>query len=117
MSKTSVAQPKGRSPRRWTRDLGLTHLAAQLPPDFRCPTHVNAFIYSLVAELTAGRVKRRTAAVLGYLSQLALQTLPLLRAEHALDRDNNAPFQFFTHIPPPGYRNSTAEHAPQDDSK
>jgi len=89
-----------RGTRRWITANALPRLAAQLPPDFRCPSHVNAFIYSLTTEVTAGRVESRTAAVLGYLSQLAIQTLPLLRAESRLA---DAPFDFITHIPRPDY--------------
>jgi len=86
--------------RRLTRQNGLPYLASQLPPDFRCPTHVNAFIYSLSVEVTAGRIESRTAAGLGYLSQLAIQTLPLLRLESDLV---DPPFQFITHVSRPNH--------------
>src|SRR5271155_2539574 len=92
-------QPRSR---RLTRRNGLPHLAAKLPPDFRCPTHVNAFIYDLAVEVAAGRVESRTAATLGYLSQLAIQTLPLIRLES--DPDDTPPvYQFVSTIPRPNY--------------
>jgi len=94
-------QPRQRPPRRWTRKSGLPQLAAQLPKDFRSPTAVNAFIYSLTAEVTAGRVEPRTAAVLGYLTQLAIQTLPLLRIEAGPDAAEPRIFQFITNAPRP----------------
>jgi hypothetical protein len=50
-------------------------------------------------------LRARRAAVLGYLSQLAIQTLPLLRLESGLDRE---PFTFITNIPPPGYSRTTS---------
>ena len=99
----SPKQPRPRSSRRWTRESGLSHLAAQLPKDFRSPTAVNAFIYSLTAEVTAGRVDSRTAAVLGYLTQLAIQTLPLLRSEADSDAGEPRAFQFITLAPRPQY--------------
>jgi hypothetical protein len=97
-------QPRSR---RLTSHNGLPYLASQLPPDFRCPTHVNAFIYSLSVEVTAGRVESRTAAVLGYLSQLAIQTLPLLRLES--DPADDVPFKFLTHVPRPDYSQKPAD--------
>src|SRR5208282_3314078 len=99
-------QPRQPRSRRWTRESGLPHLAAQLPKDFRSPTAVNAFIYSLTAEVTAGRVEPRTAAVLGYLTQLAIQTLPLLRIEDGPDAGEPRPFQFITMAPRPDYPES-----------
>jgi len=106
-------QPRSR---RLTRENGLPYLSAQLPPDFRCPSHVNAFIYSLTTEVTAGRVEARTAAVLGYLSQLAIQTLPLLRIEAGLTNASRAPFDFITHIPRPRYP-GTVDSDPQPESQ
>jgi len=91
-----------RSHRR-TRESGLPHLAAQLPKDFRSPTAVNGFIYSLTAEVTAGRADARTAAVLGYLTQLAIQTLPLLRIEDGPDAREPRVFRFISHVPRPDY--------------
>jgi len=98
----SPKQPRERSSRRRTSASALPQLAAQLPKDFRSPTAVNAFIYSLTVEFTAGRVDSRKAAVLGYLSQLAIQTLPLLRIEDDIDREAR-PFQFITYAPRPEY--------------
>ncbi len=92
--------------RRWTRESGLPHLAAQLPKDFRSPTAVNGFIYSLTVEVTAGRADSRTAAVLGYLTQLAIQTLPLLRIEAGPDAGEPRVFQFITTAPRPNYPQS-----------
>jgi hypothetical protein len=107
MSKTSVAQPKGRSSRRRTPESGLPQLAARLPENFRSPAAVNDFIYSLVVEVTAGRVDSRRATVLGYLSQLAIQTYPHIERESrppVPGRINwHAPFSFITHIPRPDY--------------
>ncbi|HKO05041.1 MAG TPA: hypothetical protein VJW51_09845 [Candidatus Acidoferrales bacterium] len=103
MTQTSVASPRPRRSRRWTRETGLPHLAAQLPKDFRSPTAVNGFIYSLTAEVTAGRVDSRTAAVLGYLTQLAIQTLPLLRIEAQPEGGTPMTFQFITNAPRPDY--------------
>ena len=103
MKSTLLEQPQAPRSRRRVGKNGLPFLAAQLPPDFRSPTNVNAFIYSLTTEVTAGRVKPRTAAVLGYLSQLAIQTLPLLRAESEPPASQRAPFHFITHIPRPEY--------------
>jgi hypothetical protein len=77
------------------RASGLPHLAAQLPPNFRSPSAVNSFIYSLAEEVTAGRLERHTAAVLGYLAQLAIQTLPLLRLE-----SGPAPAEYITWMSP-----------------
>jgi hypothetical protein len=86
-------------------------LAAQLPKDFRTPTAVNAFIYSLTAEVTAGRVDSRTATVLGYLSQLAIQTLPLLRIEAWPDGEPPTPilYEFVTHAPRPRHELETCD--------
>jgi hypothetical protein len=107
MSKTSVAQPKGRSSRRRTREGGLPKLAARLPENFRSSAAINDFIYSIVVEFTAGRVDSRRATVLGYLSQLAIQTYPQIERESrppAPGRINwHAPFDFITHIPQPDY--------------
>jgi hypothetical protein len=97
MTKTSPASPRTRRSRRWTRESGLPHLAAQLPKDFRSPTAVNAFIYSLTAEVTAGRVESRTATILGYLTQLAIQTLPLLRIENEPQRGEPMFYQYITY--------------------
>jgi hypothetical protein len=99
----SPKQPRQCRPRHRTRESGLPQLAAQLPKDFRSPTAVNAFIYSLTVEFTAGRVDSRKAAVLGYLSQLAIQTLPLLRIEDGPDGRESRPFQFTTYVPRPNY--------------
>jgi len=107
----SPKQPRQRRSRRWTRESGLPHLAAQLPADFRTPTAVNGFIYSLAVEVTAGRADSRTAAVLGYLSQLALQTLPMLRAEAEPDGAERTIYQFITHAPRPRHPD---ELPPQD---
>lgn len=109
MSQQDPKKPYQRRSRRRTREDGLPYLAAQLPPDFACPSHVNAFIYSVATEVVAGRVDSRRAAVLGYLSQLAIQTSPMLRKELGLDR---APFTFITHIPRPEY----PDPAPDDSS-
>ena len=106
MTTKSPVSPKPRSSRRWTRNSGLSHLAARLPTDFRSPTAVNAFIYSLTAEVTAGRVDSRTAAVLGYLTQLAIQRLPLLRIEDGPDAGEPRAFQFITMAPRPDYPES-----------
>jgi hypothetical protein len=94
--------PQRRS-RRCTRQSGLPSLAAQLPNDFRSPTAVNGFIYSLTVEVTAGRVEPRTAAILGYLSQLAIQTLPLLRSESEPKGAAPTTFQFISSVPRPDY--------------
>jgi hypothetical protein len=99
----SPKQPCPRSSRRWTRQSGLPSLAAQLPKDFRSPSAVNGFIYSLTVEVTAGRVESRTAAILGYLSQLAIQTLPLLRSESEPTGAEPTTFQFISSIPRPDY--------------
>ena len=99
----SPKQPRKPRSRRWTRESGLPHLAAQLPKDFRSPTAVNGFIYSLTAEVTVGRVDSRTAAVLGYLAQLAIQTLPLLRIEADAEPGEPRVFQFITTAPRPHY--------------
>ena len=93
-------QPRSR---RLTTENGLPHLAAQLPPDFRSPTNVNAFIYSLTVEATAGRVDSRRAAILGYLSQLAIQTLPLLRIESTPEGGAPIYYQFVSNVPRPDY--------------
>ena len=100
----SPHRPQRRS-RRFTRESGFPLLAAQLPQDFRSPTAVNAFIYSLTVEVTAGRVDSRAAAVLGYLTQLAIQTLPLLRIES--EPEGGAPiyYQFVTTAPRPDHPN------------
>ena len=100
MTRSTMPHRPERRSRRFTRESGLPHLAAQLPKDFRSPSAVNGFIYSLTVEVAAGRIESRTAAVLGYLTQLAIQTLPLLRIEGGLGR---APFDFITHIPRPDY--------------
>jgi hypothetical protein len=76
--------PRTYKSRRRTLATGLPHLAARLPRDFRSPTAINAFIGDLIVEVTAGRADARSAAVLGYLSQLIIQTLPLLRIEGSL---------------------------------
>ena len=93
MTKTSQQSSPRRS-RRWTSQTGFPQLAAALPPNFECAGAVNGFIYSLTAEVTAGRVDSRTAAVLGYLSQLAIQTLPLLRAESEPPDDGKILYEF-----------------------
>jgi hypothetical protein len=103
MTQTSTASPRPSRSRRWARESGLPHLAAQLPKDFRSPTAVNGFIYSLTAEVTAGRVESRTAAILGYLSQLAIQTLPLLRIESEPEASAPIPFHFICNVPRPDY--------------
>lgn len=99
----SPKQPRPYRSRRRTRQSGLPHLAAQLPKDFRSPTAVNGFIYSLTVEFTAGRVDPRTAAVLGYLSQLAIQTLPLIRIEDGPNDREPRVFKFISHVPRPDY--------------
>jgi hypothetical protein len=107
MKTDSSASPKTARIRRRVGRNGLPFLAAQLPPDFRSVGNVNAFIYSLTVETTAGRVKPRLAAILGYLSQLALQTFPYFEREEQLAiarREAEAPpFEFVTHIPPRGH--------------
>jgi hypothetical protein len=67
---TQPATQERRQPRshRVTPENALPYPAAQLPPDLRSPTNVNAFIYSLTVEATAGRVDSRRPAILGYLS-------------------------------------------------
>ena len=112
-TQTTAAQPRPRRSRRWTRESGLPHLAAQLPKDFRSPTAVNGFIYSLTAEVSAGRVDARTAAVLGYLTQLAIQTLPLLRSEAEPEGGAPMTFQFITTAPRPDY-SATLDAAAED---
>jgi hypothetical protein len=82
--------PRPYRSRRRTRATGLPHLAARLPRDFRSPTAVNGFIGDLIVEFTAGRVDARSAAVLGYLGQLVIQTLPLLRQEGCLNGADRA---------------------------
>ena len=108
MAQQILEPPPQRRSRRRTGPSGFPHLAKQLPPDFRSPSAVNGFIYSLAREVTAGRVESRTAAILGYLSQLALQTLPLLRAESepsGVDRDalvRARSLHFFSALDRPG---------------
>ena len=102
-TQTSTASPKPRRSRRWISEAGLPGLAAQLPKDFRSPTAVNGFIYSLTAEVTVGRADSRTAAVLGYLTQLAIQTLPLLRIEDGPDGREPRIFKFISSVPRPDY--------------
>jgi hypothetical protein len=108
MTHTPATPRKPGRSRRWVRQDGFPHLAAQLPKDFRSPTTVNAFIYSLTAEVTAGRVDSRTAAILGYLSQLAIQTLPLLRIES--EPEGGAPvfYQYVTRTPRPDHSEQPA---------
>jgi len=115
-TQSSATPPKPPRSRRWTRPSGLPHLAAQLPKDFRSPSAVNSFIYSLAVEVTAGRVESRTAAVLGYLSQLAIQTLPLLRIEAEPEGGRPALYQFVTSIPRPDYSKLAKEDATQADA-
>jgi len=103
MTQPSPKQRPARRSRRHTHASGLPLLAAQLPPDFRSATAVNGFIYSLTVEATAGRVEPRTAAVLGYLTQLAIQTLPQLRIESTPEGGANVTYQFITTAPRPDY--------------
>jgi len=91
-----------RHSRRRTGPEGLPYLAAKLPPDFASPAHINEFIYNLSVEVVAGRVDSRRAAVLGYLSQLGIQTLPLLLQQEQAELDRT-PFTIITHIPRPKY--------------
>ena len=107
-----MTQPPKRNPqrrsRRWTRQSGLPCLALKFPRDFRSPTAVNAFIHGLTWEVIAGRVEPRTAAILGYLSQLAIQTLPLLRIESEPKGGMPTKFEFISLAPRPDYSNSSA---------
>jgi len=111
MTHTPASHTQPRRSRRRMGKNGLPHLASQLPKDFRSATNVNAFVYSLTVEVTAGRVEARTAAVLGYLTQLAIQTLPHIEREAQLtiDAGPSAPFKFITHIPRPEYPVATSE--------
>ena len=96
---SAPASPKPRRSRRLVSPGGFSQLALALPPDFQSPTAVNSFIYSLAVEVVAGRVDSRSAAVLGYLSQLALQTLPYLIAE--LTKDQPVIFEYVSRVPRP----------------
>jgi hypothetical protein len=109
MAQTSPQHtPPNRRSRRRTRETGLPHLAACLPRDFRSPTAINGFLGDLIVEVTAGRVDSRRAAVLGYLGQLIIQTLPLLRQEHRITDAERAAaaqaaiFKAFGRTPPEG---------------
>jgi hypothetical protein len=73
--------PRPRRSRRRTLATGLPHLAARLPRDFRSASAINSFIGDLIVEVTAGRADARSAAILGYLLQLIIQTLPLVQRE------------------------------------
>ena len=107
MTQTSKQPPQRRS-RRWTHQYGFPYLAERFPPNFRSPSHVNAFIYSLSAEVTLGRLDARTAATLGYLAQLAIQTLPLLRIESGPRDGIPTTFEFISLAPRPSYSNDSA---------
>jgi len=95
----SPKQPRQRRTRRWTREGGLPYLLAEFPDDFSSATAVNNFIYTFSAEIIVGRLETRTATVLGYLAQLAIQTLPLLRIEAELTRRNPTRFEFISLAP------------------
>ena len=99
MTEQALKQTTVRRSRHHTRPSGLPYLASKLPSDFRTPVAVNGFIYNLAVEVTAGRVESRTAAILGYLSQLAIQTLPLLKKDHEFDDD--VPYVYVSSIPRP----------------
>ena len=104
----SPKQPPQRRSRRWTHQYGFPYLAERFPPNFRSPSNVNGFIYSLSAEVTLGRIDARTAATLGYLAQLAIQTLPLLRIESEPKGGMPTKFEFISLAPRPDYSNSSA---------
>jgi len=101
-------QPPQRRSRRWTHQYGFPYLAERFPQNFRTPTNVNAFIYSLAAEVTLGRLDPRTAATLGYLTQLAVQTLPLLSLESGPRDGLPTKFEFISLAPRPSYSNDSA---------
>ena len=100
----STKQP--RRSRRRISNSGFPQLAAELPPNFFEATYINGFIHLLTSEVIAGRLDRPTAATLGYLSQLALQTIPMLQHEAML---NAPPFKFITNVRRPSYENINPE--------
>jgi len=104
MTQPSSKQRPERRSRRVTRENGLPYLAAQLPKNFRTAAAINGFIYSLAVEVTAGRVESRRGALLGYLTQLALQTLPQLRFEKTPEGSGRRIiYQFVANAPRPDY--------------
>jgi hypothetical protein len=111
-----TASARSRHSRRRIATSGFPQLAAELPPHFYEAANINGFIHSLTAEVIAGRLDRPTAAVLGYLSQLAIQTLPMLH----LDEARNRPFQFITNVPRPDWSETRDDHSaslPDDTSR
>jgi len=104
----SPKQPPQRRSSRWTHQYGFPYLAERFPPNFRSPSNVNASTYSLSSEVTLGRLDARTAATLGYLAQLAIQTLPLLRIESGPRDGMPTNFEFISLAPRPSYSNDSA---------
>ena len=99
----SPKQPPQRRSRRWIHTSGFPYLAKRFPPNFCTPTNMNTFLFSLAAEITLGRLDHRTASTLGYLCQLAIQTIPLLQTELSPRHGMPSKFEFISLAPRPVY--------------
>jgi len=89
-------------------------------PDFQSAQAVNRTMGKLLEAFLAGRIPARHTAVAGYLCQLLIQTLPLLRAELEPEADGPPIFQFITNVPRPRHSpdplNDQATSADPDES-